>query len=147
MPHLSRRPVVLLVQPAHDDRDMYAEYLRLNHLNVVCSEDAESAEAAAEGADVIVTEIHLPGTDGLEFMRRLRNGGATKDVPIIVLTTSAWKASRDHAEAAGCDVFLTKPCVPEMLLAEVRRAVALQAIPKPRPVTALTRERRHRHEK
>src|SRR3954466_2914305 len=78
MPRLTRRPVVLLVQPAHDDRDMYAEYLRLNHFNVLCFDDAASGAAAAEGADTIVTEIRLPGTDGIEFMRRLRDGAATK---------------------------------------------------------------------
>jgi CheY-like chemotaxis protein len=143
----SRPPVVLLVQPAHDDRDMYAEYLRLNHFDVVCSEDAASAQAAADGADVIVTEIRLPGTDGLEFMRRLRDGGATKDLPIIVLTTCAWNATRDHAQAAGCDVFLAKPCVPEMLLAEVRRTIALRSVPEPSPVSAVPRAPRRRRDK
>jgi len=147
MPPRSRTPVVLLVQPAHDDRDMYAEYLRLNHLNVVCFDDGAGAAAAAEDADVIVTEISLPGTDGLELMRRLRHGGATRDLPIIVLTTCAWNASRDRAEAAGCDVFLAKPCMPETLLAEVRRAVALRSIPSPRPVNAVPRERHRRRER
>jgi CheY-like chemotaxis protein len=147
MTTLSRAPVVLLVQPAHDDRDMYEEFLRFNHFHVLCSDDVASAQGAAEGADVIVTEIRLPGTDGLEFMRRLRDGAPTRHVPIIVLTTCAWKSIRDRAEAAGCDVFLTKPCVPEMLLGEVRRAVALRSIPKPRPVSAVPRERRHRREK
>jgi two-component system cell cycle response regulator DivK len=144
MAALSRTPLILLVQPAHDDREMYAEYLRLNHLNVVCSEDAASAATVAEGADVIVTELRLPGTDGVELMRRLRDGPATKYLPIIVLTASVWSSERDRAEAAGCDVFLPKPCVPEALLAEVRRAVALQRIPKPRPVSAAPREQRHR---
>src|SRR4051812_331308 len=98
MPPLARTPIVLLVQPAHDDRDMYAEYLRLNHLTTICSDDPVSALMMAEGADVIVTGIRLPGMDGIEFIHRLREGAATKNLPIVVLTASAWKSDRDRAE-------------------------------------------------
>src|SRR4051794_28820947 len=147
MPPLSRPPVVLLVQPPHDDRAMYTEYLRLNHLTVLCSEDAATAMALVESADVIVTEIRLPGADGIQFIQRLRAGAGTTEMPIIVLTASAWRSEQDRAQAAGCDLFLAKPCVPETLLAEVQRAVALRSIPKPRPVSAAPRERRHLREK
>jgi two-component system, cell cycle response regulator DivK len=143
---LAHAPVILLVQPAHDDRDMYAEYLRLHDLTAICSDDAVSALASAERADVVVTALRLPGTDGLELIRRLRDGARTKHIPIIVLTSLAWQTYRDRAEAAGCDAFLAKPCVPDTLLAELRRLLALRSIPKPRPARASPRERRRRRE-
>ena len=116
--------VVLLVQPHDDSRDMYAEFLRHHGLEVVCPADVVEALTLALNADVIVTELQLPGLDGYEFIRRLRADERTRQKPIIVVTSWAWQTERLRAEEAGCDLFLTKPCLPDVLLRHVRRAVA-----------------------
>jgi CheY-like chemotaxis protein len=136
----------MLVQPEHDDRAMYIEFLRQNDMIAVCPNDAMSALALAAKADVIVTAILLPGPiDGIELVRRLRADTATRRLPIIVLTACAWKADRDRAEAAGCDVFLAKPCLPDMLLAEIRKLLLLRNTPRPQPARATAHEKSRRH--
>jgi two-component system cell cycle response regulator DivK len=89
-------------------------------------------------ADVVVTGIRVPGPfDGVELVRHLRTNATTQDRPIIVLTACAFTHDERRARAAGCDVFLRKPCYPEALLAEIqrvwaggtRRATAARAMP------------------
>ena len=117
-----RRRVVLLVQPSSDDGlQMYAEFLRYSGLEPVAVSNATDALKVAPVADVIVTGIVLDGgPDGLELVARLRGDAGTMRKPIIVLTTCAWPRAQERAEHAGCDVFLSKPCLPDALLREVR---------------------------
>jgi len=76
-------------------------------------------------ADAIVTGIFLSGLfDGLELVRRVRADERTRHKPIIVLTGCAFDEDRERARAAGCDVFLTKPCLPGTLVGELCRALA-----------------------
>jgi CheY-like chemotaxis protein len=117
---------VLLVQPSADEGGaMYAEFLRFHGLTPLVATNAADALLAAARADIIVTGILLSGdVDGVELIARLRSDAATKDVPIIVLTACAWPSAQGRAELAGCDAFLTKPCLPEVLLHEVRQQLA-----------------------
>jgi two-component system, cell cycle response regulator DivK len=70
----------------------------------------------------VITAILLPGEmDGIALVAALRADLRTREIPIIVLTACAWPTQRLRAHQAGCDVFLPKPCLPEELLAEVRR--------------------------
>ena len=117
-----RRPVVLLVQPVRDDGlEMYAEYLRYSGLAAIAVSNAKDALTFAPGADIIVTGMVLDGkVGGAELVSRLRGDEGTMHKPIIVLTASAWREERERAEHAGCDVFLSKPCLPDALLREVR---------------------------
>jgi CheY-like chemotaxis protein len=62
--------------------------------------------------------------DGVELTARLRAAERTKHTPIILLTACAFQSDRERARHAGCDVFLTKPCLPSELVCEVRRLLA-----------------------
>ena len=59
--------------------------------------------------DLIVMDLNLPGLDGWEATRRLKNQPETKHIPIIVLTAHTSEKSREKAFAAGCDDYDTKP--------------------------------------
>ncbi len=116
---------------------MYAEFLRFHGLTPLVASNAADALLAAGRADIIVTGILLSGDiDGVELIGRLRSDAATKDLRIIVLTACAWRSAQDRAELAGCDAFLTKPCLPEVLLHEVRQQIAASKLPRTRAVTA-----------
>jgi CheY-like chemotaxis protein len=129
--------VVLLVQPERDDRQMYAEFLRHAGMTPIVVSNALSALPLARDADVIVTALLLPGhMDGVALIRLLRHDGRTKNIPIIVLTSSAWDTERARAEDAGCDLFLSKPCLPNDLLHGIRRVLASKQIGKTRRRTA-----------
>ena len=82
---------------------------------------AESVEwAKTLQPDVIVMDLNLPGVDGWEATRRLKNQPETKDIPIIVLTADPKEKSREKALAAGCDEFALKPIDFEGLVARIQ---------------------------
>src|SRR4029079_4887377 len=117
--------VVLLVQPCDDGMDMYVEFLRDHGLAVIGVSEAWDALTTAPKADVIVTGILLASSmDGVELITRLRHDERTNHTPIIVLTACGGKAGRERAAHAGCDLFLSKPCLPSDLLQHVRRWLA-----------------------
>jgi len=120
MPHGS----ILLVEPPEDDRPMYAEFLRANGFDVTEVDSTDAGLSAAGKADLIVTGVRMPGSfDGIELVRRLRDDERTKSKPLIVLTACTFEPDQSRAFAAGCDVFLPKPCLPEILLEEAKRLI------------------------
>src|SRR5437868_4834332 len=111
MPGAVDSPVVLVLQNP-DDGAMYAEFLRHHGVEPLCAVATAEALELAPTADIIATELMLPTvTEGVEFIQRLRADERTKHVPIIVVTSWAWQTERLRAQDAGCDVFLTKPCL------------------------------------
>jgi CheY-like chemotaxis protein len=75
------------------------------------AEDGEAgyAKARAELPDIILMDLDLPVVDGWEVTRRLKQGAATRHIPVIALTAHAMAGSREQALVAGCDEFDTKP--------------------------------------
>jgi two-component system cell cycle response regulator DivK len=137
-------PTVLLVESTHDDRAMYAEYLRVRGLNPIEVDNTADAFRRATHADVIVTGIRVDGSfDGVELVRRLRDGDGTRAKPIIVLTACAFEPDQQRALAAGCDTFLTKPCLPERLVDEIHSVLNRHRLPKLSPARATEERNRH----
>jgi len=63
----------------------------------------------SERPDLIVMDIQLPGMDGLEATKRLKEQPATADIPVVAVTSYAMKGDREAALAAGCVGYITKP--------------------------------------
>ncbi len=85
--------------------------------------DAREAVAALEtfSPRVILMDVQLPDVDGLELTRRLKADPRWKAVPVVALTAYAMKSDEERAIAAGCDLFLTKPVDPDVLLSAILR--------------------------
>jgi CheY-like chemotaxis protein len=66
-------------------------------------------------------DLSLPGMDGWEATRRLKAEDSTKHIPIVALTGHALAGHAEGARQAGCDAFVTKPCLPDALVAEIKR--------------------------
>jgi CheY-like chemotaxis protein len=69
--------------------------------------------------DLIVMDIQLPGMDGLEITRKLKEQPATADIPVIAVTSYAMKGDREKALAAGCVGYVTKPIDKNTFIQEV----------------------------
>ena len=54
-------------------------------------------------------DVQLPGLDGLETTRRLKANPATRDIPVVAVTSYAMKGDKEKALAAGCCGYITKP--------------------------------------
>ena len=117
------RPRVLVVDDYPDAREMYAEYLQYSGFDVIeAGNGIEALERAADSApDIILMDLSLPVMDGWEATRRLKADKATADIPIVALTGHALAGILEGAKKAGCDAFVTKPCLPEDLVKEIRR--------------------------
>jgi two-component system, cell cycle response regulator DivK len=119
-------PTVMLVADHEDSAEMYAVALKTMGFQPVTARTAEEAYAQASvlRPDVIVADVTLPGSSGLELTRRLRADAQTSDTGIIVLTGHIGPAIERQADDAGCDRFLLKPCMPDALALEIRDVLA-----------------------
>lgn len=121
--------LILVVDDFADNREMYAEFLRFSGYRV--SEAANGHEALErafeERPDLVVMDLSLPGMDGWEATRRLKGDPRTQQVPVIALTGHALAGHSRGAMEAGCDAFVTKPCLPERLLEAIQRMLRQHA--------------------
>jgi CheY-like chemotaxis protein len=117
------RPRVLLVDDYPDAREMYTEYLEFSGFDVVeASNGMEALQRAADTApDIILMDLSLPVMDGWEATRRLKADHRTAGIPVVALTGHALAGISEGAKNAGCDAFVTKPCLPEDLVREIRK--------------------------
>jgi len=116
-------PLILVVDDYQDAREMYAEYLQYSGFRVAEAKNGNEAVAQARSLrpDLILMDLSLPGMDGWEATRVLKADEETKDIPIVALTGHALAGASEGARKAGCDSFVTKPCLPDDLVVEVRR--------------------------
>jgi CheY-like chemotaxis protein len=117
------RPLVLVVDDYQDAREMYAEYLTYSGFRVAeASNGLEALQKAFELLpDVILMDLSLPGMDGWAATKRLKTDDRTRRIPIVALTGHALAGASESARLAGCDAFVTKPCLPDELVLQVRR--------------------------
>jgi two-component system cell cycle response regulator DivK len=122
---LREPPLVLLADDYGDALEMYALYLRRLGLEVeAATHDAEALEMArARQPDAIVIDLSTRGHDGIDLTRALQDSHETWNIPIIVLTRAPFPELRAEARAAGASSVLSKPCLPQALVEEVRHVL------------------------
>ncbi|MEX1178685.1 MAG: response regulator [Nitriliruptor sp.] len=122
------------MRPAHrrrvlvvDDDPLILQVLRtildLEELEVTCLEDGDSALRSLADPpfpDVVVCDVMMPGTDGLEVCRRIKADPRTAAVPVILLTARDRAEDRQAGIDAGCDDYVTKPFSPLGLIDRIR---------------------------
>ena len=75
--------------------------------------------AGSQNPDVILLDINLPGMDGFEVFRRLRDRSETREIPVIAISANAMPAIIEKATSVGFLDYLTKPIDPKKLLSTV----------------------------
>ena len=111
---------VLVVEDDNAARTMYRMFLTHEGFTVHTAADGGVAIDQAHRCtpDVIVMDLAMPGFDGLAASRWLKESPATAHIPIIAL--SGRLTAREEARAAGCDGFIAKPCLLDLLSWEIR---------------------------
>jgi CheY-like chemotaxis protein len=122
-PEKSDRPRVLLVDDYPDAREMYTEYLEFSGYEVIgAGNGVEALQRAVDASpDIILMDLSLPVMDGWEATRRLKADQRTASIPVVALTGHALAGISEGAKKAGCDAFVTKPCLPEDLVREIKK--------------------------
>jgi response regulator RpfG family c-di-GMP phosphodiesterase len=122
---------ILLVDDDPALRTLLRTTFEVADVDVVEAESADAArrKIAAARPDVIVLDINMPGTTGLELCAELKESVKTKDIPIILLTGLSG-GSKAAAKRAGADAFVCKPFSPlELLSVAERLAGGLYGVP------------------
>lgn len=127
---------ILIVDDSQDSRLVLSRFLEsAGHVNLVCACSAEEAfqhlgmdgaRASVPAPDLILMDILMPGTDGIEASRRVKASEDLKDIPIIMVTAKSEDADLKLAFSAGAMDFITKPVNKVELLARVTSALTLK---------------------
>src|SRR5438552_2565840 len=114
---------VLVVDDEASARSGLEKLLRQEGFSVHVAADGPSALAIAgeHPPDVVVTDLKMPGMDGVELLTKLRE--QDRDLPVVVVTAFGEVASAVHAMRAGADDYLTKPVDFDALTLSIERAL------------------------
>ncbi len=118
-------PTVLIVDDERNIRRTFGMVLRGEGFDVLDAPDGESSLALLdkEGADVVVLDVRLPGMDGLEVLRRIRERPAPP--PVLMISGHGTIATAVEAVRLGAFDFLEKPCSRDRVVVAVRNALRL----------------------
>jgi CheY-like chemotaxis protein len=122
-------PRVLVVEDDPETRHFYAGLLAADgfHTHEAHNGFQAFAKAIETRPDLVLTDIAVPGFDGIELCRRLRADPRTRGVRVLAVTGYDDRQYPDRALEAGADQVLLKPVDPALLVAEARRLVQLAA--------------------
>ena len=111
---------VLAVDDEQSIRELLAFQLQKHGYEALMAGDGQEALAKAEGMDLILLDLMLPGLDGLEVCRRLKADKRTARIPIIMLTAKAEEIDKVLGLELGADDYVVKPFSVRELMARVK---------------------------
>ena len=117
--------LILVVEDNEKNRRLARDVLRVKGYRVV---EAESAEAALgcvadEVPDLVLMDIHLPGMNGIEALKKLRASPETSGIPVLAFTASVMPQDRKEIMGAGFDGFVSKPINLKEFIASIAKAL------------------------
>lgn len=121
-PGLAVRATILLVEDEAEVREMVSRVLAREGFDMLTAADAtEGSRRIAERVpDLMLVDWMLPGTSGIEFVRRCRRDELTREIPVILLTARTEEGDRVRGLETGADDYVTKPFSPRELAARIR---------------------------
>jgi two-component system, OmpR family, alkaline phosphatase synthesis response regulator PhoP len=120
-----KKEKILVVDDEEDILELVRYNLDREGYQVVCAISGEAALKAAvsEAVDLIILDLMLPGIDGLEVARRLKQSTATQEIPIVMLTAKGEEADVVAGLELGADDYVTKPFSPRILIARMKAVI------------------------
>ena len=113
---------VLIVEDSSTIAAIVKHYMELEGFDVLVASDGVSGleTARRERPGLIVTDMNLPGMDGMDMVRALRADKPVQHMPIFMLTSDASAETERRAREVGVDDYLVKPVPPKNLAARAR---------------------------
>jgi two-component system phosphate regulon response regulator PhoB len=126
------KPTVLVVEDERDIQELVEFNLRQSGYRVLKAGDGLEGLrlAQSEKPDLVVLDLMLPGLDGKEVCRRLKQGESTRAIPILMLTALAEETDRIIGFEIGADDYLTKPFSPRELSLRIQAILRRSAEPE-----------------
>jgi two-component system cell cycle response regulator len=121
---------ILVVDDIEANVRLLEAKLTAEYYDVSAAYDGPTALAMAGevNPDIILLDVMMPGMDGFEVCRRLKNDPITRHMPVVMLTALDGRSDRVEGLRAGADEFLTKPIDDVMLLSRVRSLTRLKSV-------------------
>ena len=116
---------ILVVEDEAPIREMVCFVLEQNGFQPVEAEDYDSAvnQLNEPWPDLILLDWMLPGGSGLQFIKHIKRGAMTRDIPVVMLTARGEEEDRVRGLETGADDYITKPFSPRELLARIQAHV------------------------
>ncbi|MBI4979239.1 MAG: response regulator [Spirochaetes bacterium] len=116
---------VLIVDDSPSMRQMVHFTLAEDGYEVVEADSGTSALTKLSGSSMklVITDINMPGMNGIELIKNIRKDDRSKFLPIIVLTTESEQGKQDEGKAAGATAWIVKPFTPDKLKETVKKVV------------------------
>ncbi|MCG2721471.1 MAG: response regulator [Thermodesulfovibrionales bacterium] len=114
---------ILIVEDNENNMYLISFILKKGGYEIIQAWNGEEGVELAkkERPDLIVMDIMLPGIDGYEATKRIRETDDAKEIPVVALTSYAMVGDREKAFAAGCAGYIEKPLDPEKILEEIEK--------------------------
>jgi len=118
---------VLVIEDNKDNLKIVTYALERAGYRVLAAETGEEGvrRAEAERPAFILMDINLPGIDGIEATKRIRNSKADGAIPIIAITSYAMTGDRERILAAGCNGYIEKPIDPLTIIEQIHKIIGL----------------------
>lgn len=122
-----RRPTILAVDDTPNNLSLISEILEPHYtVKLVTSGERALSIVTSQSIDLILLDIMMPEMDGYEVCRRLKNDPATKDIPVIFVTSVSENDGKSDWRSLGAIDYITKPIDPEVLLNSVKSHLTLR---------------------
>lgn len=113
---------ILVVDDSQADRDHLTNLLTGAGYSVDTAENGEKAieQVKASAPDAILMDVNMPEMDGFAATRALKNDAATKDIPVVLVTSKDQKADKAWGQMLGAAGYVTKPYADDEIVSTVK---------------------------
>jgi two-component system phosphate regulon response regulator PhoB len=119
------KETILVVDDEEDILELVRHHLKREGYEVLCADSGEKALMTTRNnpVDLIMLDLMLPGIDGLEVTRKLKNDPQTKHLPILMMSAKGEESDVVTGLELGADDYVTKPFSPRILIARTRAII------------------------
>lgn len=109
---------ILIVDDNPEVRELLSELLKAKGYNILTADNGEDAVklAGINLPDLMLMDIKMPKKDGITACREIKQGTATRDIPIIMLSSAGQMKEIEEAMKYGAKTYVTKPCDTERIM-------------------------------
>lgn len=113
---------ILIVDDSNFVRNYHASILEQARFRVITAVDGTDAleKLYRNSCDLVLTDINMSNMDGYEFIRRVRSDEQYTNLPIIIVSSEKEAKDKTKGFEVGANLYLVKPCTPEMIVENVK---------------------------
>ena len=123
---MATKKTILIVDDSEFVRSYHSYILEQADFQVITAVDGSDGleKLYLNTCHLVLTDINMSNMDGYEFIRRVRADGKYRSLPIVIVSTDSESKDKRKGFEAGANLYLVKPCSPEMMIENLRMVLA-----------------------